>query len=93
MTAWIVSFRYGRPQSLVLDGQSSTSTAVSSGVLKETVLRTLLFLLFINGLPYVVSSTTQLFADDYLLYRRIRSSEDQMVLQIYLQSLQQCEDD
>jgi hypothetical protein len=41
----------------------------------------LLFLLFINDLPFVVSSTTRLFADDCLLYRRIRTTEDQAILQ------------
>jgi hypothetical protein len=47
----------------------------------------LLFLLFINNLPSVVSSTTRLFADDCLLYRRIRTTEEQAILQRDLKSL------
>jgi hypothetical protein len=38
-----------------------------------------------------VSSTTRLFADDCLLYRRIRTTEDQAILQRDLDNLQQWE--
>jgi len=43
----------------------------------------LLFLLFINDLPNVVSlsTTVRLFADNCLVYREIKSVEDQEVLQ------------
>jgi hypothetical protein len=78
---WITSFLIGRTQCVVLDGQSSAATTVSSGVPQGTVMVPLLFLLFINDLPFVVSSTTRLFADDCLLYRRIRTTEDQAILQ------------
>ena len=67
---WITSFLLGRTQCVVLDGQSPVTTTVSSGVPQGTVL----FLLFINDLPSVVSSTNRLFADDCLLYRRIRTT-------------------
>jgi hypothetical protein len=40
----------------------------------------------------VQRSTTRLFADDCLLYRRITSSEDQTIFQKDLDSLQQWED-
>jgi hypothetical protein len=76
---WITSFLLGRTQCVVLDGQSSAATTVSSGVPQGTVLEPLLFLFFINDLPSVVSSTTRLFADDCLLYRMIRTTEDQNI--------------
>jgi hypothetical protein len=74
---WITSFLLGRTQCVVLDGQSPVTTTVSSGVPQGIVL----FLLFINDLPSVVSSTNRLFADDCLLYRRIRTTEYQAILQ------------
>lgn len=85
----ITSFLFGRTQCVVLDDQSSAATTVSSGVPQGTVLGHLLFLFFINDLPYVVSSTTRLFADDCLLYRRMRTTEDQAILQRDLDNLQQ----
>ena len=56
-------------------------------------LRTLLFLIYINDLPLKVSSTTRLFADNSLLYRRIKSTEDALVLQKDLDKLQEWERD
>ena len=41
----------------------------------------LLFLIFINDLPSSLNSTCRLFADDYLLYRKIDSITDANILQ------------
>ena len=41
----------------------------------------ILFLIFINDLPDNLNSTVCLFADDCVLYRNIRWSEDQQILQ------------
>ena len=48
-----------------------------SGVPQGTVLGPLLFLLHINDLPSVISSKGRLFADDCLIYRNIKNTEDQ----------------
>ena len=66
----------------------SSSVTVDSGVPQGTVLGSLLFLIHINDLPEVVSSQVRLFADDFLLDRKIRSLQDQLQLQKYLKSLE-----
>ena len=48
----------------------------------------LLFLVYINDIPEGINSTLRLFADDSLLYRIIRSKEDQTILQEDLRRLQ-----
>ena len=49
----------------------------------------LLFLLHINDLSSVVTSQVRLFADDWLLYRPIRSVLDQEAFQCDLEALEQ----
>ena len=55
---------------------------------RERSLGLLLFLVYINDMPQVVNSTTRLFADDCLLYRRISSPEDAIALQADLTNLE-----
>ena len=86
--SWISSFLCKRQMRVVLDGESSKETEVISGVPQGTVLGPLLFLVHINDLPDSVSSNVRLFADDCLLYREIKSRNDQEILQKDLQSLE-----
>ena len=58
---------------------------------QETVLWSLLFLLFINDLPASVNSKTQLFADDCIIYKKINSMQDCQRLQHDLHCLAQWE--
>ena len=59
-----------------------------SGVPQGTVLGPLLFLHHINDLPSVVSSKVRRFADDCLIYRNIKTKEDQIALQNILTLLE-----
>ena len=74
---------------VVVDGESSASAPVLSGVPQGTVLGPLLFLIYINDMPDVVSEGTfiRLFADDCLAYRRVKTAEDQAILQRDLKAL------
>ena len=90
---WITNFLKCREQSVVVDGTHSSPVYVESGVPQGTVLGPILFLLHINDLPDHVTSSVRLFADDCLLYRPIRSQDDQHLLQEDINSLTQwCSD-
>ena len=81
------TFLRDRTQCIVVDGISSTSTSVDSGVPQGTVLGPLLFLLYINNLPQNVTSQVRLLADDCLLNQSVKCTQDQLDLQRDLTSL------
>ena len=86
--AWIRDFLRDRSQRVLVHGQSSASSAVTSGVPQGTVLGPLLFSVYINDLPSCVDSTPRLFADDCILYRVINTIGDCHQLQKDLDNLQ-----
>ena len=92
LNEWIRAFLSNREMRVVVDGEASSSAPVVSGVPQGTVLGPLLFLIYINDMPNVVSEGTfiRLFADDCLVYRHINkktAEQDQLILQRDLQSL------
>ena len=91
MLNWIQSFLADRYQRVVLDCKTSPASPVTSDVPQRTVLSPLLFLICINDLPSIVSSTARLFADDCLLYRVISNPEDAASLQEDIDRLQEWE--
>ena len=77
-----LDFLSGRYQRVVLEGASSDSEPVVSGVPQGTVLGPVLFLLYIKDLPDVaVHSRARLFAYDCIVYRPIRNNDDTILLQ------------
>ena len=72
---------------IVVDGSHSEWVHVDSGDTQGTVLRPLLFLLFINDLPCNITSSVRLFADDCILYRTVEKLDDSEKLQQDLDTL------
>ena len=72
---------------------ASDPVPVLYGVPQGSVLGLVLFLIFINDLPYNIRSSVRLFADDCVLYRNIHSLQDCLTLQEDLTSLGQWEAD
>lgn len=93
--AWLSEFLTDRKQQVFLNGSCSESSPVKSGVPQGSVIGRLMFLnFFINDLPeYVSFSTVRLFADDCVLYKKIKSGKDAANLQKDLDGLQQWEAD
>lgn len=81
---WIVSYLSNRRQYVVLNGKTSSTTDVVSGVPQGSVLGPLLFIFYINDSvmePLTDSTYISLYADDMLMYRIIHSIQDYEALQ------------
>ena len=83
----ISSWLSGCSQHVVLNGQASDPVPVLSSVPQGSVLRQILFLIFINDLPDKIKSSVGLFVDDCVLCRNINSLQDCLILQEDLDSL------
>ena len=84
---WIKCFLTDRIQSVVLDGITSDSACVLSGVPQGSVLGPCLFLLYINDIAENIQGTLRLFADDTMTYMVIRGETDAINFQQDLDTL------
>ena len=80
------SILVGRTQAVVLEGETSPElqVLVTCGVPQSSLLGPLLFLLYINDLPYDIQSQVRLFASD----TAVNSPNDMNTLQADLDTLQ-----
>ena len=83
--SWLHSYLAERKQHVVVGGDSSPDSPVLSGVPQGSVLGPLLFLIYIDdvsSLKLSENTVLNLYADDMLLYKQIKCSEDYQQLQL-----------
>ena len=73
---WITNFLSHIRQKVVLHNGNSSWENVISGVPQGSILGPILFLLYVNDIPSIVSSTAKMFADDTKLYCPVRTIDD-----------------
>ena len=69
----ITDFLSFRKQQVVLNGQASPSVSIEAGVPQGSILRPLLFLIYINNLSDDLSTNAKLFADDKSLFSIVQN--------------------
>ncbi|CAF0789624.1 unnamed protein product [Didymodactylos carnosus] len=77
---WFESYLLNREIVTTVDGITSSARIVDRGVPQGSVLRPLLFLIFIDDLGDNVSATMRLFADDASLYRVTEENDIRKVI-------------
>ena len=76
---WFRDYLTSRSQQVVLDGKSSTTTPVTSGVPQGSILGPLMFNTFMNSIskiPLSADCHLMFYADDILLFKPIENSAD-----------------
>ena len=88
---WIENFLLCRTQQVAVEGETSCTGDVISGVPQGSVLGPTLFLIYINDLGDGIKATVRLFADDTMLYSQISCITDANQLQEDLDKLEEWE--
>ena len=78
---WIEQWLTDRRQRVVVDGEVSNWKLVLSGVPQASVLGSILFFIYLNGLEEGVTSKILKFAVDTKLFRKIKGNGDRQQLQ------------
>ena len=89
LVRWIRAFLTNRRQRVVIGDNYSCWEEVLSGVPQGSVLGPLLFIIFINDLPKLLSHLSKLFADDCKIIGILREPNDSVVLQNDIDKLQE----
>jgi len=84
---WFRNFLTNRKQWVLIRGSYSDWSPVISGVLEGSILGPIMFLIYVNDIPNIVTTTAKLFADDTKIYRQINNVEDSIALQSDLTTL------
>ena len=78
---WIKSFLSARKQRVCVEAELSPWVCVKNGIPQGSVLGPTLFVIFLNDMPDIVRSVRLLFADDAKIFRSIKTSSDNNILQ------------
>ena len=85
---WFINSLKNRQQRVTIRGTYSNWSPVTPGVSQGTIPGPPLFLLNVNDISNVVTSSIKMFADDTKIYREINNAEDTLVLQSDLDFLE-----
>ena len=85
---WTVNHLSKRQQTVIVNGEESSPITVTSGVPQGSVYGPVLFLVFINDLPDVITNPVKMFADDTKIYRRVDTQADCQSLQDDINGMQ-----
>ena len=88
MLAWIKEFLCGRTQLVKVNGVTSDTASVLSGIPQGTVLGSLLFILYINDILDNIDSEGFLFADDMKIFHAINCRNDANILKYDIKELE-----
>ena len=78
---WFRNFLANRKQRVQIRRSYSEWSPVVSGVPQGSILRPILFLIYVSDIPNIITSIAKLFADDTEIYRQINKVEDSIALQ------------
>ena len=78
---WFINSLKNRQQRVTIRGTYSNWSPVTPGVSQGTIPGPPLFLLNVNDISNVVTSSIKMFADDTKIYREINNAEDTLALQ------------
>ncbi|XP_065664351.1 uncharacterized protein LOC136086037 [Hydra vulgaris] len=79
--SWIRNFLTNRRQRVMINGNYSDWVSVKSGVPQGSVLSALLFIIYVNDIPNIITSNAALFADDTKIFYPITNLHSHTVLQ------------
>ena len=84
---WFRNFLTNWKQRVQICGSYSEWSPVISGVPQGSILGPIMFLIYVNDIPNIITSTAKLVADDTKIYRQINKVEDSIAFQSDLTTL------